>query len=276
MTGKTKVILTLSLIIVLLLSAAYLGWSYYNAEIKAAEAKIEAERQLQNAQAYKDSLEMKERELQDNAAFVYDLQNENTQLKKEVAYVKSKFVLLLDSIEVLNQGAVSYNYGDSIIVKFEGKKGRVTYKGQTTYFTLKDTGTYSIKINQDPIKIESYVYLNETDNLIYNRIYADSVLIDDAYTVVDSALYNKLKMPTTINIETPQLGFFDNLEFYGEYIQPFALTPETEVKSELNVGVTYHFDIGIGLTGGRKFVQNEWFAGVRYSLTPKSLWGLIF
>jgi len=265
------------IIIALLLGAAYFAWSYYNAQVKIAEAKIETERQTQNAQAYKDSMEMKARELQDNATFVYNLQNENAKLKKEIVYVKSKFVLLLDSIEVLNQGAISYNYGDSIIVKFEGRKGRITYKGQTTYFTLKDTGTYSIKINQDPIKIESYVYLNETDNLIYNRIYADSVLIDDAYTVVDSALYKKLKMPTTITIEKPEFGFFDNLELYGEFIQPFALTSETAIKSELNAGVVYHFDdSGISLSGGRKFIQNEWFIGTRYSLTPKSIWGFIF
>jgi len=264
---------SLVIIIILLVGSAAFAYLYYNATIREAEAKIEAERLVQNAQAYKDSMDMKARELQDNATFVYNLQDENTKIKREIAYFKSKFTLLLDSIEVLNQGAISYNYGDSIVVVFEGKKGRVAYKGHTTYFTILDTGTYSIKISQDPIKIESYVYLNEEDNLIYSRIFADSVLIDDAYTTVDSALYKKLKMPTTVQIGD-DWGFFNHFAIYGEYIQPFEPSNEETYKPELNVGISYDFKNGLGLKGGRNFIWNQWFVGIKYSLTPGSIFSI--
>jgi len=264
------------IIIALLLGTAFFAWSYYKAQIREAEAKIEVERQQQNAAAYRDSMEMKARELQDVNVFVYNLQTENSKLKKENIYMKSKFVLVLDSLKILNQYAQTHNYGDSIVVEFEGRQGKITYEGQTTYFVLSDTGTYSLTVARDPIKVELYIYLNETDNLIYSKIYADSTLIDDVYTVVDSALYKKLKMPTTIDIVTPDIGFFNSLSIYGEYIQPFEFTEDIFIKPELNVGLNYDFKNGIGLKGGRNFLYNQWFIGIRYSLTPGSIVGLIF
>lgn len=268
MNTKTSLIV----IIVLLLAAAVFAYLYYTGTIKLAEAKIEKDRQYQNAEAYKDSMEMKARELQDNATFVYNLQTENSKIKKEVAYFKSKFTLMLDSVKVLNQGTSSHNYGDSIIVFFEGKQGRVSYKGQTIYFTVLDTGTYSINIWQDPIKIESYVYLNEEDNLIYNRIYADSVLIDDAYTVVDSALYKKLKMPTTVKLGG-DWSFWNSISLYGEY--KFAFDPSSsENKSNIDLGLDYRFENGLGLKVGKTLTNGFWFVGVKYSLTPGSIFSI--
>jgi len=266
---------SLVIIILLLLVGAYAVYSYYEEAKRAIEAGIERDRQEQNTEAYKDSLEMKARELQDIKVFVNDLQDENTQLNKEVAYIKSKFVLLLDSVEVLNRGTTSYNYGDSIVVSFEGKEGKISYKGKTIYFTVADTGMYSIKIWQDPLEISSYIYLNEEDGLIYHKIYADSVLIDDAYTVVDSALYKKLKMPTFIKIGD-DLGFFSRLSIYGEIIQPFNSDDVNWAKPNLNLGIQYNFKNGLGLQGGRDLMYEKWYIGARYSLTLTSIWSFIF
>ncbi len=84
--------------IVLLASVAYFGFSYLSTRDKIMENKIEADRQHQNVEAFKDSLEMKARELQDIKVFIYNLQDEKSKLKKENIYFKSKFVLLLDSV----------------------------------------------------------------------------------------------------------------------------------------------------------------------------------
>jgi hypothetical protein len=266
-----KHIVSIIIIVLLLGGLAYL----IHSTIKTQNEVIEARRQLQNAEAYKDSSEMKDSILQNYAVFVRNLQNENTKLNKQIIYMKSNFTLLLDSVKVLNQLAQSFNYGDSIIVKFEGKQGRLTYKGQTTYFTVQDSSTYSLLIDQGKIVIASYVYLDESNNLIYSRIYADSVLIADAHTEVDSALYNKLNKTSLLTINTPELNFFSKIAIYGEYIQPLNFTSET-VKPSLNLGIKYVFDNNIEINGGRNFIHNIWYVGTRYSITPFSVANFIF
>jgi len=264
-----KHIVSIIIIVLLLGGLAYL----IHSTIKTQNEVIEARRQLQNAEAYKDSSEMKDSILQNYAVFVRNLQNDNAKLNSQVVYMKSNFTLLLDSVKVLNQLAQSFNYGDSIVVKFEGKQGRVTYKGQTTYFTLNDSSTYSLAIDQGKIRIDSYVY--EKDNIIYTQIYADSVLISDAHTEVDSALYNKLNKTSLLTINTPELNFFSKIAIYGEYIQPLNFTSET-VKPSLNLGIKYVFDNNIEINGGRNFIHNIWYVGTRYSITPFSVANFIF
>ena len=261
---------------VLILLLIGLGIYFFNQYRIAANEAIESGRLLQNAEAYKDSSAMVADILQKYKVFVHNLQNENSKLNKENRYVKSKFRLIEDSLEVLSGSAQSTNYGDSIIVRFEGAQGKISYKGFTTYLVLQDTGYYSINIIRGAIDIQVDVYLNEQDNFIYTKVYADGQFIDDAYTEVDSALYKKLNSKTTIDFKAPELNFFNSLSIYGEFVQPFGYDPNGDYRALLNIGLQYQFNSGLFLKGGYETLHSQFYLGFGYSLTPARLFGFLF
>ena len=135
--GKNlKIILTIILIAIIV----YFVYDYIKTRQALADALIEAQINHQNEQAYKDSLNMKADTLQTYAIFIKDLRDENSKIKGQYTFLKSQYTLLLDSIEILNQPVDSIDLdSDKIYIAFSGNQGRISYKGNVTYFILSMT-----------------------------------------------------------------------------------------------------------------------------------------
>jgi hypothetical protein len=213
--------------------------------------------------------------LQDYAISVKNLKTENDNLEHKYSLLKSRYYILIDSIKVLNQYALVDTTGETIIVSFEGREGKVSYKGHTTYFKLTGDGTYSIEIGVDPSKVESEVYYDKDNNLIRNKIYVDGALIDSARTDIDSTLYLLIK---NNELETPdEPGFFDNLHFLlgtsVNVVRDNAIyKPE---KFSLSLGAEYQFN-KYRIFGKFDIINQEINAGIQYHPSVKDIWKAIF
>lgn len=264
-------------IIALLIFGLYYLFAYNNKKKQLQEANLKAQMYLQNLQAYKDSSNMKSEIIQQFAIKVSNLNSENEKLKNRILLLKSNFTLLSDSIKILNELANSHNFGDSIIVEFEGKKGKISYKGKTTYFVVDDKSSYSLSISQDPIKITSILFYDDSTKIIYNKIYADSVLIDDAKTEIDKSFFDKFNTPQE-QINFAQ-SFFDKLLITVEANAKFKKFEEFQyLKSllELKAGIKYRFENGIIIGAEKEFTNNIWIGKIGYENSIKNLFNLIF
>lgn len=245
------------------------------------KAKVEAKYNYQNFQAYKDSSIMMTRTLQEYAIAIKDLSQKNKNLKNQNIYLRTQFRILLDSIEILNKPAIidtSDMDSNKIVITFEGKEGRIQYKGQVIYFKLTKEATHSLKINQTPIKIESVILFNTETNIITNKIYADGVLIDDAYTEIDSSLYIKLNSPA--DIVDVAMNFWDNITLIVEANQEVIYKKDMEQwkqnRTSVNVGLGYNLTRNLSFEVKKDLLNDIWTGNVKFSITPYKLWNIIF
>lgn len=227
--------------------------------------------QIQNKEALQDQLEMKADSLQDYAIFVEDLNTENDILEDKYTLIKSKYNILFDSIKVLNEYAEVDTSGNTIVIRFNGKVGTITYKGNTTYFKATGEGKHSIEIAMDPMSVEVEIYLDKESNLIRTNVRVDGNLIADANTVMDSTLYllirnNELDRPG-------ELGFFDRLHFLlganMNIVKGDAIyVPE---KFSLALGMGYQFN-KFRIFGKYDVINQEINVGIQYHPSVSDIW----
>jgi len=275
MNTKTKIVL--SIILALVIAIVFLQYQVNKTEKELEKKKLEAAYNYQNFQAWKDSSMMKANTLQEYAIAVRNLKDENKKLKQENVFLKSQFTLLLDSIEVLNKPAtVDTTDSSRIVIEFEGEQGRITYKGQVIYFKLNKTATHSLKINQSPIKITSIFELDPKTNLITNKIYTDGVLIDDAYTVIDSLIYRKLNTPE--GMVDAAVNFWDKINLIIEANQEIKMQNEIwkQNRTSVNLGLGYNVTETLSFEVKKDILNNIWNANARFSITPYKIWNIIF
>lgn len=270
---KFKYVLIISAVLLFLLGGCVWYVNYLNDIIQDRENTIAV--QIQNENALHDYITMQADSLQDYAIFVTNLTTENDNLEHKYILIKSKYSILIDSIKVLNAHADVDTSGNTIVVSFEGREGKVTYKGHTTYFKLTAEGTYTIQIGVDPLKVESEVYLDKETNLIRNRIYIDGALIDGAKTDIDSTLYllirnNELDRPS-------EPGFFDRLHFLTEVDGQAGRENQIYVpnKLSLRIGTEYQFD-KFRIFGKYDLLNQDINVGVQYHPSVADIWRAIF
>jgi hypothetical protein len=273
MQVKFKYILIITAVILFFVGGLIWYVTYLNGEIRAKENTIAVQRQ--NSAALAGYISMQADSLQDYAISVTDLTTENDNLDKKYVLLRNRYYILLDSVKVLNESALVDTSGNTIVVSFEGREGKVTYKGKTTYFKLTAEGTYSIQIGIEPSEVSSEVYLDKESNLIRNKIYIDGALIDSARTDIDSTLYllirnNELDRPD-------ELGFFDNLHFLlGTSLnivrEDAIYVPK---KFSLSVGTEYQFN-KYRIFGRFDMINQEINVGIQYHPSVKDIWKAIF
>ena len=270
---KLKYVAITSALVIFIIAGLIWYTSHLNNIIQQKEDTIKV--QKQNEVALNNQIKMKADSLQDFAVFVLNLQKDNTNSKKEYQILKSKYAILIDSIKVLNKPASVDTNGATIIVSFKGKKGKVSYDGNTTYFKLTNKGTHTINIAVDTFRITSQVYLDKENNLIKNRVYVDSALITAAKTEVDSSIYlliqnNKLKCP-----DAP--GFFDRLHLLFDAQQSIKKENLIYKPNQLYmaVGAEYQFD-DFRIFTKYDYINSEIDAGIAYHPSIVQVWNLIF
>ena len=139
---KLKYVLIVSAVLLFLVGGLIWYVTYLNNEIRNRENTIAV--QKQNSAALAGYISMQADSLQDYAISVKNLTTDSDKLDKKYVLLRNRYYILLDSVKVLNEDAEVDTSGNTIIVKFEGREGKVTYKGKTTYFKLTAEGTYSI------------------------------------------------------------------------------------------------------------------------------------
>ena len=120
MTIKAKIIL--GIVIALIAAIVYLQFNLQKTKRELVKAKVDAQINLQNYEAYKDSATMMARTLQEYYVAVKDLTQENKKLKDQNIYFRTQFKVLLDSIEVLNKPATidtSNTDSNKIVITFD-------------------------------------------------------------------------------------------------------------------------------------------------------------
>lgn len=270
---KFKYVLIISAVLLFVLGGFVWYVNYLSDIIQDRENTIAV--QIQNENALHDYITMQADSLQDYAIFVKNLTTENDNLENKYILIKSRYNILIDSIKVLNAHANVDTSGNTIVVSFEGREGKVTYKGHTTYFKLTAEGTYTIQIGVDPLKVESEVYLDKESNLIRNKIYIDGALIDSATTVIDSSLYilirnNELDRPS-------EPGFFDRLHLLTEIDGQAHRENQIYIpnKLSLRIGTEYQFN-KFRVFGKYDILNQDINVGVQYHPSVSDIWKAIF
>lgn len=270
---KLKYVIIITAVVLFLIGGTIWYISYLNDIIRDRENTILI--QNQNAAAFQDYITMQADSLQNFAIFVTNLQIDNDNLKNRYNILRSKYTILIDSIKVLNAPAGVDTSGNTIVVTFEGKEGKVSYKGNTTYFKLTGDGTYSITIGVDSSKVESEIYLDIENNLIRNRIYIDGALITNAVTEIDSSIYLLIQNNELICPDEP--GFFDRLHLLFDVTQGVKRNGVVYEPNKFSIGVgtEYQFD-SFRIFGKYDVINEEINAGIQYHPSIKDIWKAIF
>jgi hypothetical protein len=273
MNIKLKYIVIALLIDIFIIAGLIWYVTEHNSVIKDRENKILVLKQ--NEQALNDELSMKVSVIQDFAIRVENLQKENDDIKKQYRILISNYQILWDSIKVLNAPANVDTTGNKIVITFEGKEGKIWYNGSTTYFKLTGKGVYSINVGSDPTTIVSEIYWDKENNIIRNKIYADSVLIDSAKTKIDEQIYLLIQGSTQEPI--CELGFFDRLRATMELNQSIHREDliYTPAKTKLSFGAEYQFNT-FRINAQYDVLNNEFDAGIKIHPSIKDIWKLIF
>jgi len=270
---KIKYVLIITAILLFFVGGLVWYVSYLNGIIQEREDTIAVQRQ--NEAALQDYITMQADSLQDYAINVKNLTTENDNLDHKYILLKSKYYILIDSIKVLNQHANVDTSGNTIIVSFDGREGKVSYKGHTTYFKLTAEGTYSIEIGVDPSKVVSEIYLDKDNNLIRNKIYIDGALIDSAITDIDSTLYLLIKNNSLEKAE--EEDFFDRLHLLTEISTDVQQENGVYLPKEFNlpIGAEYQFD-KFRVFGKFDLINKDINVGIQYHPSVKDIWKAIF
>ncbi len=270
---KLKTLIIICAIFIFIFGGFIWYTSYLNNVIKGQTTEIA--KQKQNQVALQNQISMQKDSIQNFAIFVKDLQKEKKTLKNEYTLLHSKYVVLLDSIYVLNKPTQVDTNDSTIVVSFAGKKGKVSYKGHTTYFKITGKGTYTITIGVDSSTVNSDVYLDVKDGLIKNRIYIDGALITNAKTEIDSSLYTLIQQKG-LNCQS-EPGFFDKLHLLfdaNQSIKKNGLIYEP-YKFSMDAGAEYEFGT-YRIYTKYDYLNTEIKVGIQYHPSITDLWKAIF
>lgn len=267
---STKIFLGTIVVLLGIILYGYFQINNLTATIQEQENTIAISNQ--NEEAYKNQIKMQADSLQDYAIFVKDLQKDIKNEKKKYIILNQKYQLLVNSVNVKDSNA-SVIYEDSlIIVKFEGKDGKVSYEGETKYFVETKEGTYSIEIKVDPSNIKSTVYV-DSSGIVKNEIYVDGALIDNAQTDIDSSVFLAVKNG---QIEKNyEYGFFDRLGLfvdatYGGNLHKF----DNENSYIYSGGGLYYLVNDNFVVALSKYINDSyWYVTVSYSKSIRELFG---
>jgi len=274
MEYRLKSIVILSVVLVLFFSGVVWYLFYLNNIIKQKENEILIKNQ--NEAALNDYIKMQADSIQNFSIFVSDLQKENEKKDKQYNILKSKYAILIDSIKILNKPANNVDTsGNTIVVEFEGKEGKISYKGKTVYFKLTGDANYSISIGVDTSYVESLIYLDIENNLIKNRIYIDGALITNAKTEIDSSVYILLQNNKIDNKTTD--GFFDRLRLLFDVNQRLKFNNniwQTD-KFSMSAGLEYQFNL-FRIYSKYDYINSEINVGLQYHPSLRDIWKFIF
>lgn len=269
----TRILIALCIILFTLNVGAY----FYIGDLRhqVAERNNAISLLIQNERALQDQIEMKSDSLQIYAAYVKDLQKEIEKLSGEYNLLASKYSIAIDSIKVLNKPTPVDTSGNTIIITFAGKEGKVSYKGKTTYFKLTGEGTYSIDIGVDTTIITTRIYA-DSSGIIKNQVFADGNLITHAETNIDSSLYRLIQGAITEK-PTP-MGVFDRLKATFELNQ--TIINKSGIYSadqfDLNVGLEYQLGKNIEFYGKKRLLNNGYETGIRVKPSLKDIFKVLW
>lgn len=228
-------------IILIILIVSYFMYNLYteNRQLKFATAKVK-----QNELAYLDSLNRTKDSIQVMVSFVdnlnqkiLDISNENSNLKKNIYAVNTKYEIAIDLIDILNIKVNGYMQGDSVIVPFEGKEKIVTYLGKTVMNTKTKEYTYSLKLIFDDIDARSELFLDETDSIWKLRTISMSPGIKlRGISTIDDDVFQKFSKIYSTKVTTEKI--FGIGSIFGKNI----FVPGIQLKfGDWSFGVNYIF-----------------------------------
>jgi len=269
----TKLSAYANVILMLLLIAMYFKISNLNGKI--TERNIAIELLLQNERALLDDIDMKADSLQNYAIYVEDLQSKIIKMNNEYNILSSEYKIAIDSINVLNEPTIVDTSGNTIIITFQGKEGKVSYKGNTTYFKLTGEGVHSIDIGIDSTIITTRIY-RDSSNILRSSVYADGNLITHAKTTIDSTVYTLLNAAT--HDTDHEMTTFTRLKALFELNQLIINKDGiwNADRFDFNVGLQYQLNDNLEIYGKKQLLNNGYEIGTKYTPTIKSLFDFIF
>jgi len=214
--------LKLAAIIIVVTTIGYFINDYVSTKNELEKIKVENVIKDQNTMWYKDSLQMKARIIQNYSIAVGNLNTQLKDSKTEYRILQSKYKIIFDSLNVLN-GSVWVEFMDSshLTIYFKGDKKKIHYDGNVIYNIDNRSAVHSITINVDPTEIQSFIFADSLGK-IRNTVFADSVLIDSAYTIIDESVYKlitgKVKPGENPTSLTTYDGIWSKIKFGGSLL----------------------------------------------------------
>lgn len=294
--NKILVKLLIPIVIVLLVIAGYFYIENKKIESLLEETQDSLYVTVQNESFLQDQLDMKADTIQYFSAKVENLQSDSAFLKSELNTINDKYK---NALQALNNWKGKYNLlasnyqilldslfisevtepqitSDFIIIPFSGQYKKVTYNGKTIYNKVDSTAEYEISIIIDPINIESKIVLDE-EKLIKNEIYADGVLIDNAVTRIDSALYLIIRK-SQLQTQTP-LSFWDRLKIgsqIGVWHPDFSAMKELKDYKLVLQGLVRYQTNRWDITFEKSFLEKDFNLNFNYFMSVNELIYTIF
>jgi len=265
----TNIIKTI-LISIITITVIYFVIDYSNTRNKLNELKYENLIKVQNLKAYQDSIKMTKSVIQE---YTIKVENLNTQLKdksKSYTILQSKYKIIFDSLQILSGSAwVDFIDSNHITISFNGNKKKIHYNGNVIYSIDNKTATHSITIAIDPISIQNLIYVDSLGTL-KSKIYADSVLIDNASTTFDESVY-KLVSSSKSNTpySQPYTGIWSRI-----YLGSSILFVNNE--AQLNILGEYAFNNFISVIGKYEMLKKNIQVEVMYKYSLYNYYKLIF
>lgn len=219
-------ILKLTAIFILVATIGYFINDYVSTKNELEKIKVENTLKDQNIGWYKDSLEMKAKIIQNYSIAVSDLNTQLKNSKTEYRILQSKYKIIFDSLHVLNGSAwVEFIDSSHLTISFKGDKKKIHYDGSVSYNIDNKKATHSITVIVDPVEIQSLIFADSLGK-IRNIVFADSVLIDSAYTVIDESVYKLIagKVKPGETIPEPYNGIWSKIKFGGSLLVGKDLT----------------------------------------------------
>lgn len=279
MSILNKIYLVLTIVILLLLLS--FGIYFYIENTNLKEQLLEKNKKItvlsQNVSALEYQSETKDSIIKDYSIFVTNLKNTIDEKNNKYNVLYSKYKILLDSVNVVNKPTNSDSSNGIIKVYFAGNKGKIHYNGETVYFTTTDSSVYSINIVQDKITIETKLYYDKNTKLFKNYVYADSLLITDAISKIDSTVFLLLSELENCN-KLEEKGIFEKINVFLEINQEI-IKDNSIYKADqfsLRAGFNYTFNNNTQIYCSKEILNNGYNIGIRFSKNIKELFNILF
>jgi len=215
---------------------------------------------IQNKQAFIDSLKQKPDSLQNYKVFVRNLKNVEVKNKDLINFLNKNIVLLKNNISILKDDTmikkiIVFKDFDSSFVKvpFKGSLKGVHVSGETNYEVKSKVKSFCLNISKDAYNIQSYLYFNPTDSTISNAVSVDGEKVL-SNTILDADLH---KLILT--------GLPRKKSFLDQFEGGVNLIYNKSVNLDLGAFISYSFFDNCNISASRSFTNWEIKAG--YSKT---------
>lgn len=246
--------------------------------IEDLKVRLQSQQQVynQNQKAYQEEINEKADSIQILTSRVFNLNAENSDLRKQYNVYKQQVTILIDSVNSTGKalaGLLTDSSGNKIArVSFSGNKNIFEYSGYTDYYFPPSTlgSDYNISISTRPFDIYNKLYYDFNDKTIKINTTTDASGIKFLVNnTIDSSIYTGLvqtivKTKTERIYSTPPIGllFKANLGLgYGNVRLTngqFNVMIDADVvgyykhinidwhpfQQYISAGVFYNFDIG--------------------------------